>query len=266
MSSYKKTNLRLWAFISPLVLALVIWKGLALGLAACNQVSFPGPGEVLAEFWRLLSGQENLLGYPLGSHIASSLALWAGGYGAGLALGLLLGLMMVVVPALEAALAPLVFFIHLVPGLAWIPVVVLVVGIGPATTVLLIALTAFPPVTVSLVDGIRAVPQEFIMVSGMCGDSPLQRFFRVQLPSTLPHLMSGLRLALANSWRVVVAAEMVVGSGIGLGYTIIQSRWTMNYGSAFVCIGIIAFFGLVVEYGLFRPLEEATIRRWRGGA
>ena len=74
--------------------------------------------------------------------------------------------------------------------------------------------------------------------------------------------MSGLRVGLANSWRVVVAAEMVVGSGSGLGYAIIQSRWTLDYVSSFVCIGFIVFFGLITDYGLFRYLERLTIRRW----
>jgi ABC-type nitrate/sulfonate/bicarbonate transport system permease component len=74
--------------------------------------------------------------------------------------------------------------------------------------------------------------------------------------------MSGLRVALGNSWRVVVAAEMIVGSGTGLGYSIIQSRWTLDYTSAFVCIGVICLVGLLVEYVVFTRIEAATIRRW----
>lgn len=228
---------KMYMFIGSLLLAFVLWEALVAGLEYFRGVPFPGPGEVFRESILLISGREKLLGHSFMAHIEASLSRWAEGYFTGLAAGLFLGLVMAVAPRVEAVLSPLIFLIHLVPGLAWIPVVILIAGIGPSTTVLLIALTAFPPITISLIGGIRAVPDEYITVSGMCGDSMLRRFFCVQLPAALPHLMSGLRLALANSWRVVVAAEMVVGSGVGLGYSIIQSRWTLDYSSAFVCIG-----------------------------
>jgi ABC-type nitrate/sulfonate/bicarbonate transport system permease component len=67
---------------------------------------------------------------------------------------------------------------------------------------------------------------------------------------------------LGNSWRVVVAAEMVVGTGSGLGYAIVQSRWSLDFTSAFVCIIVIAMIGLVVEQAVLKPLEKRTIRRW----
>ena len=82
------------------------------------------------------------------------------------------------------------------------------------------------------------------------------------LPSALPHILSGTRIALGVSWRVLVAAEMVVGSGKGLGFAIIQSRWTMDYVSAFVCIIIIALIGLGLERLILLPLERRTIKRW----
>lgn len=74
--------------------------------------------------------------------------------------------------------------------------------------------------------------------------------------------MSGLRVGLGNSWRVVVAAGMIVGTGTGLGYSIIQSRWTLDYPSAFVCIILICIVGLLIEYVAFARLEAATVRRW----
>lgn len=98
----------------------------------------------------------------------------------------------------------------------------------------------------------------------MCGYGPWGLFRTVYLPSALPHLLSGTRIAVGSSWRVLVAAEMVVGSGSGLGFAIIQSRWTMDYVSAFVCIAIIALIGLGLERLIFLPLERRTIRRWRG--
>ena len=94
--------------------------------------------------------------------------------------------------------------------------------------------------------------------------------FKIQLRSLIGTLFAntkkqkkGTRIALGSSWRVLVAAEMVIGSGTGLGYAIIQSRWTMDYVAAFVCIMVIALIGLSLERLVFLPLEKRTLRLWR---
>ena len=67
---------------------------------------------------------------------------------------------------------------------------------------------------------------------------------------------------LGPGWRVLVAAEMVVGTGTGLGYSIIQARWSLDYLAAFACIAVICVVGFCVEGGLLGRLEAATVRRW----
>jgi ABC-type nitrate/sulfonate/bicarbonate transport system permease component len=96
----------------------------------------------------------------------------------------------------------------------------------------------------------------------MMGADGRALFARVLLPGSLPHLLSGLRVGFANGWRVLVAGEMIVGTGTGLGYSIIQSRWTLDYAGAFVCIAIICVVGLIVERGVLLPLERRTVERW----
>jgi NitT/TauT family transport system permease protein/taurine transport system permease protein len=87
-------------------------------------------------------------------------------------------------------------------------------------------------------------------------------FFHVFLPATLPSILSGLRIGLGTSWRVLVAAEMVVGSGTGLGYSLIQARWTLDYASSFACIAAICLIGFFFERVLIRRLERGTLDRW----
>jgi ABC-type nitrate/sulfonate/bicarbonate transport system permease component len=86
--------------------------------------------------------------------------------------------------------------------------------------------------------------------------------FQVLLPAALPQILTGLRVGLGNAWRVLVAGEMIVGTGTGLGYAILQARWTLDYASAFACIAIIGGLGLTVERGVFGPLERLVRRRW----
>lgn len=260
MASVCRRFFRSW--IPPVALFIFVWYGVGLFLREIRGAPFPLPGETACGMLRMLAERELLLNHTIFAHVAASFQRWLGGYVIGVGGGLGIGLLITLFPAAGAAVMPLVSLVHLVPGLAWIPVAILAAGIGNSTAIMLIALTAFPPVAISLANGIQAVPGEFIMVSLMCGDGRWRRFFRVQLPAALPHLVTGLRLALANSWRVVVAAEMVIGTGLGLGYSIIQSRWTLDYVSAFICIGFIVAMGLLVDRGLFGLIERLTLWKW----
>ena len=97
----------------------------------------------------------------------------------------------------------------------------------------------------------------------MLGAGRRALFFKVLLPGALPATISGLRLGLGNSWRVLLAAEMVVGTGTGLGYSIVESRWNLDYTGAFACLTVIALIGILIEYGLFRPLERTTLKHYQ---
>lgn len=256
---YLKSFFLKW--ISPFVLLWIIWKAVSFALMRLKGVSFPTPEDVVLQFLSCMGG-EQILGHSLWLHTFATIKRWLLGYATGIAAGMGIGLVCAMSEWLTMAFYPLVFMFQMVPGLAWIPIAILIAGIGNETAIFMIAISSFAPIAIGLMDGMKAVPAEYLCVSRMCGDTRLRRFFLVQLPAALPLFITGLRLALANSWRVVVAAEMVVGSGAGLGYAIFQSRWDMNYEAAFVCIGVIVFLGLLVERWGFRQLEQYTLRRW----
>ncbi len=253
--------IKIYKIVSPLFVIVIIWKFISWLLWMVKGVFFPAPEDVAAEFLAYLQGAP-LFGHSLAGQTWATIKRWLLGYLLGSVSGIVIGLLCAISEWLAMALYPVVLMLQMVPGLAWIPVAILVVGIGPETSIFMIALATLPPVTIGLMDGIRGVPPEYVYVSRMCGDNVFRRFFMTQLPAALPSFMTGLRLALANSWRVVVAAEMVVGTGIGLGYVILQSRWDMNYEAAFVCIGVIVFLGLVIERWGFGSLERYTVKRW----
>jgi ABC-type nitrate/sulfonate/bicarbonate transport system permease component len=81
-------------------------------------------------------------------------------------------------------------------------------------------------------------------------------FFRVLLPAGSLQMLNGLRIGLANGWRVLIAAEMIVGVGLGLGYVLVQSRWTLDFEAAFVSILVICGIGLFIEKILFSVAER----------
>ena len=246
--------------VAPIALGLGLWLAVAWVVRG-RGAPFPGPAETLVYLLEALRGRE-LLGHSIYAHVGASVGRWAVGF-----LGGFLGAIVVAVLAgasrvLERILMPLVYVLQLVPGLAWVPVAILLFGLSNQATVFMIVVTALGPIAVNMVAGIRSAKEEHLRVARMAGAGTGEILLHVLLPGSVPHLMSGLRVGLGNCWRVVVAAEMVVGSGMGLGYSIIQSRWTLDYASAFVCIILICLVGLVVEYVGFTRLEAATVKRW----
>jgi len=134
--------------------------------------------------------------------------------------------------------------------------------IGELSTIFMIAITAVAPIAINVLAGIKRVDIALVRAARMMGAGKKTLFFQVLVPGALPEIISGLRIGLGSGWRVLVAAEMVVGTGTGLGYSIIQSRWTMDYTSSFACIIVICAIGLFFEQAIFKPLEKRTIERW----
>lgn len=247
--------------IAALVIPLALWWGLSAFVMHLRHVAFPTPYETILRLMELVRGRL-LNDATVYRHVADSLQRWALGFalavGAGVSSGLLLGWSRL----LERLSMPTVTVLQLVPGLAWIPVAILLFGIGERATVFMIAVTALAPIVINTTAGVKGVDELFIRAARMMGADDRTLFARVLLPGSLPHLLSGLRVGFANGWRVLVAGEMIVGTGTGLGYSIIQSRWTLDYAGAFVCIAIICAIGLLVERGILLPLERRTVERW----
>ncbi len=246
--------------LSAIVL-LLLWQVVAVIVRHWRGALFPYPLETLATLWHLLFGKP-LLDHSLWTHVGASLGRWSIGFSLGCSAALLFGLVCASWRAFERLAMPLVYGMQLVPGLAWIPVALLLFGVTNQAAIFMITVSAFSPLAISFVSGIKAVPPNYLQAAAMSGASSRQLFRYVLLPAAVPHLISGLRVSLGISWRVVVAAEMVVGTGAGLGYSLIETRWTLEYPAAFACVLMIMALGLVVEYGLFARLEAYTARKW----
>ena len=252
---------RLGRAAAPWIFGMGLWQAVASVVTATRGVPFPNPWDVALVLKHMLLGAV-FLEHTLYRHMEASLWRWAQGFGLGLAAGLAYALLAGWSAGVRRVTMPTVEVIQVVPGLAWIPVAILLFGLNRTATVTIIALTTFPAVAIAGVMGVRGVDARYVRAGRMCGAGALALFATLYLPGALPHLLSGLRISLGAAWRVLVAAEMVVGSGEGLGYAIIQSRWTMDYASAFACIAIIAMLGLGLERLLLLPLERRTVERW----
>jgi len=262
-SSSSRARRRIY-LLGALALGAIAWHLLAVAVAHLRGVSFPTPLETLSRLLELLRGRL-LLDHSLVRHLADSLVRWCIGFAFASTAGIGYGLLAGGGGARKGLTYPLVQGLQLIPGLAWIPVALLLFGIDERTTVFIIAMTVFPPVAMNVLAGVESVDATYLRAARMLGAKGWTLTGRVLLPGALPYILSGLRIGLGNGWRVLLAAEMVVGSGTGLGYSIIQARWTLDYPAAFACLLVILAVGLTTEHLVFAPLERWTIARWRLG-
>jgi ABC-type nitrate/sulfonate/bicarbonate transport system permease component len=246
---------------APFVLLVVAWIIAAAVVGNARQVAFPTPWETVTYLARLAAGSP-LLDHSLYTHLGDSLLRWAVGFVFASLCGVAVGLAAGWWRWLEDLVMPIVHLMQMVPGLAWIPVALLVFGVGERTTIFMIAITAFSPIAISVVSGVKGVDETYLRAARMMGAGRGTLFLRVLIPGSLAQLLSGLRIGLGSGWRVLVAAEMVVGTGSGLGYAIVQSRWTLDYAAAFSCMLVICLVGLAVERLLLLPLEKRSVARW----
>jgi len=241
--------------ILAVLIIIAVWQFVALWISHSRGITFPSPWQTSVRFLAFLGGGD-LYDQSIYQHLTASLERWAMGYLLAVSIGILIGLVLGSSAVLHEICMPVVHVLQLIPGLAWIPVALLLFGLGDTSTIFMIFVMGVTPIIINTAGGIRSIPPIYIKTAQMMGGNRLLLFFCIMLPAATLSIVGGLRIGLANSWRVLIAAEMIVGAGVGLGYSIIQSRWSLDFEAAFACVMIICCVGLVVEKLVFEILEK----------
>jgi len=223
------------------------------------ELYLPSPQEIVSQFGMLLS--DGYQGTSLGGQIGISLYRTMTGFIIGAALGIFIGLAAGYYRALAAAVNPILAFIRPVPPIAFIPLVVLYFGLGETGKIMLIVLTAFNYTVVNAQAGAMGTPLAFRRAAATLGLKRRQEFVRVIFPAALPSIFTGLRVSMALSWAVVVAAELV-GAQSGLGFMINNAALQLQIPIVFIGIGLIGVVGLILN-GIIL-LAERKIVHWSG--
>lgn len=237
---------------------LVIWTVVSLS-GRLPAGYLPSPWEILNELKTLAI--DGYKGVPIWDHIGISLFRALSGFFLGVAIGVPLGLITGYSRLGDAMMSPVMAFIRPIPPIAFIPMVVLYFGLGELGKVVLITWTSFNYVHVNAHAGASNVPIAYLRAAQSMGLSPRQAFFRVVLPSAMPSIFTGLKVAMALSWAVVVAAELI-GAQAGLGYMISDAALTFRITTVFVGIGLIGAIGLSLN-GILN-VAEARLVHWKG--
>src|SRR5262249_46005721 len=155
--------------------------------------------------------------------IAASLYRVAAGFALGTAAGMIVGLGAGLVPGVRHFFDPLVSFLYAIPKIAFLPVFLLLFGLGHASKISIIAFSCFFPMFIAARHAVLSVNKNLLWVAQNMATPPGTIFFRVVIPAAAPQLFSGIRIALAHAFVVLFAAELI-GSRAGLGTIITQAE------------------------------------------
>lgn len=203
------------ASLVPLGL-LSLWE-LAVGYGWWPRTLIAAPSEVVVNFLRLLMSGELLV------HITVSLQRLLAGFVLGSGVAIVLGVVVGFSRLAERMLSPTVQVLAPIPVVAWIPLLIILLGIGETSKIVLVALGTFFLIFFSTVQGIRSTDRKLVEVAYIYQKTPLQLAWHVLLPSALPHILTALRAALGLSWILLIVAE-VIASASGLGFLIWDAR------------------------------------------
>ncbi|MET3927041.1 ABC transporter permease subunit [Devosia sp. 2618] len=195
---------------------LLIWQ-IASTSGWVSPVFLPPPGAIVAAFGRLI--QIGYVDSTLLQHTLTSLGRVFAALTCSIAIAVPAGLLIATSPIGRGILDPIIEFLRPLPPLAYLPLVIIWFGIGEPSKVLVISLSMIPAITIATASGVRAASRSQVNAARAFGASPAQLLWNVLLPSALPSIITGIRIALGAGWTTLVAAELVA-AGRGLGYMI----------------------------------------------
>ncbi|RAP76340.1 ABC transporter permease [Paenibacillus montanisoli] len=229
-------NKRILPPVLVLALFLLIWQA-AVALFQVDAYLLPSPIAIAKQIY---DEHEQLL-----RHLLATLGMTLLGFGAGALLGFVLAGLLHLIPGAKAGFYPLLVLTQNVPLMALGPLLVLWFGFGTLPRVILITLVTFFPVAVAMLTGLMQSDEKLVNYLRMIGASKRKLFWRLELPSSVPHLFSGLKIAASYSVITAIYAESI-GSSKGLGYYILLAQRGFETANVFAAIALIVLLSLVM--------------------
>ncbi len=237
------------------VLAALAWQA-AVWIGVFPPKLFPGLGTIAATLARLATNGTLLLA------TAATLLRLLLGFALAAIVGVVVGGLMGRYQWVEDTLLPIVSFVYPIPGIAYAPLFVLWFGLGDVPAILLVGVASSFMVIINTWKGVKAVKVLWIRSAQAMGAHDRALFAKVIVPASLPYVLTGLRLGLAQAWRILVAVEMLMSVTHGLGWMIFGSQQFLDTDVMLATIAVIGLVGMVLERQLFERLERATVVRW----
>jgi len=246
-------GLRLVGWVVVPMALLGLWQAVTAA-QVFSPVALPAPGAVWSAGVNLAERGE------LTGHIAISTQRVLLGFGIGAVLGLLAGAAIGLSRLADMLFAPSIGAFRAVPSLAWVPLLLLWLGIAETSKVTLIAIGAFFPVYTTVAAAFRHVDRDLVEVGRAYGLHGHRLLGRIMMPATMPSIVAGLRLALAQAWLFLVAAELIASSQ-GLGFLLIDSQNNGRTDRLLLAIVLLAVLGKLTDT-VIGLVERRLLRKW----
>ncbi|MGH8419440.1 MAG: ABC transporter permease [Pseudomonas sp.] len=250
-ASPARWRVRLKGLAVPVAVLLLLEVVVRIGWVQSYQM--PAPSEIFSTLTDLANG-------ALWKHISASLLRVLSGFAIGASLALLFAAWVGLSREAEAYLEPTFAGLRSIPSLAWVPLLLLWLGIGETSKIVLIAIGAFFPVYLNGVAAIRGIDRKLVEVGKMYRFSQRQMIVHLFLPAALPGLFTGLRSGLSLAWMFLVAAELIAATK-GLGYLLSDGRETSRPDIVLAAIIVLALLGKLSD-GVLAMLEKRFLA-WR---
>src|SRR5262245_16434388 len=249
---------RLWVIARtafPFLVVGLLWE-ITAHLGVFPRKLFPPLEEIFAAFVRLTEAG------ILPHHVLDTLVRLAAGFAIAAVIGVALGFAMGRSRRAEDIILPLVSIGAPIPGLAYAPLFLLWFGLGNKTAILLVGFVSAFPIIFNTWTGVKAVKEIWVRSAQAMGADGRRLLHHVILPGALPYILTGLRLGLAQAWRILVGIEMLAAVPWGLGWMIFGAREFLNTDVMLAGVVVIGVIGLALEKLVFQRLENYTVVRW----
>lgn len=256
--------------LSVLVTLVVAWE-IYTRISDINELMFPTFSSTGTALYNALVNESLLI------NVWNSLSLLLMGYGIGLGIAAVLVVFGVWTRFGSDLLTTLTAMLNPLPAIALLPMAMLWFGLGPAAIVFTLLHSIIWPVALNTHSGFMGVSETQRMVGRNYGLRGLPYIYKILIPAAFPSILTGLRIGWAFAWRTLIAAELVFGGQVadtsgqlgaegssagGLGWVIFQSQMENQTPYVFAGLFAVILVGIVIENGVFRNIEDRTIRRW----
>lgn len=244
--------------VLTVVLLLAAWETLPTVLHA-NPLLFPRATTVLRVWVRGLETGEII------AYAERSLGVLLLGMALGITGAFALAVLALFTRAGRDFLEVMASMFNPLPAIALFPLALLWFGLGIRSMLFVLIHATIWPMALSVFTGFATVPATLVLVGRNLGLRGWPLAAAIYIPAALPAIVTGVRIAWAFAWRTLIAAELVfgvIGGQGGLGWYIYQKRYYLETPAVFAGLGTIVLIGLIVEHGIFRTIEERTVRRW----
>ncbi|HXF68515.1 MAG TPA: ABC transporter permease [Thermoflexus sp.] len=213
------------------------------------------PQEAIPTFWQLM------MSGTLVTHGLLSLRRVLIGLAIAITIGIPGGLVLGLSPEIERVMALPLQVLRTVSPLSWMPLAIILIGIGDSAVIFLIAISAIWPILFNTATGVRRLEPGWMLMARSVGARGLQIIGHVVLPAILPQIIGGIRLAVGLAWIVLVPAEML-GVTSGLGYFLLDTRDRLAYSELVATILAIGLIGLALDFGVRWAMTRLPGGNW----